>query len=69
MADTGWTNFGGQSRKWHYIGEDGRSLCGKWAAWTRGPFEQGMDESPDNCAACRRRLAKRKAVGESPSGD
>ena len=60
MADTGWTNFGGQSRKWHYIGEDGRSLCGKWAAWKPHRLEQGDNGSPDNCASCRRRFAKRE---------
>lgn len=62
----GWTDYGGSSRKWHYVTDadgDGRSLCGKWA---RSPFAAGVlhvadgkDESPDNCAECKRRKAKR----------
>ena len=48
------------SRKAHYLTRStgGFSLCRKWAALA--PFssldlEQGNDDSPDNCAACRRR--------------
>lgn len=54
----GWTNLGGQSKKWHYI-IDGRSLCHKWMVWKTHELEQGEDDSPDNCADCRRRLGKR----------
>jgi hypothetical protein len=45
--------------KWHYIGEDGRSLCGKWLHLI-GPLEHGNDNSADNCAECKRRLEKIK---------
>lgn len=45
--------------KFHYYGEDGRSLCGKWGRVGDQPeVEQGMDDHTDNCAACKRKLAK-----------
>jgi len=48
------------SRKWHYF-VDGKSLCGKWwAPWLRNDVEQGNNDSPDNCAECKRRLKKHK---------
>jgi len=47
-----------RSRKAHYF-VDGMSLCNKYGFY-RGSLEQGNDDSPDNCAACRRKLAKRK---------
>ncbi len=61
MSDspTGWTNFGGQSRKWHFVAEDGRSLCGNWLLWKGHELAQGNEDSPDNCAGCQRRLKKR----------
>ena len=65
----GWTNFGGQSRKFHYIpAENDRALCGKWAL---SPFA-GKDArqlanlqpddgpSKDDCVACRRKLDRRR---------
>lgn len=60
----GWGWAMGQ-RKAHYY-RAGRSLCRHWssmlfkAAGIR--LEQGNDESPDNCVACRKRLAQSKAV-------
>jgi len=47
------------SRKWHYF-KEGMSLCGKWALlrWKSVGYEYGNDNSPDNCASCRRRLLK-----------
>lgn len=53
----GWADVG--AGRWHYIKPDGRSLCGRWMHLGRSPLEQGGDDSPDNCAECRRRLAKR----------
>ena len=54
------------ARKWHYFCEDGnpslRSLCRMWGAFNRTGLEQGNDESPDNCKACRKALLKRAAV-------
>lgn len=59
----GW-GFPAQSRKAHYFvikaGDSvGMSLCGRWGFYG-GATEQGKDDSPDNCAECKRRLAKRK---------
>jgi len=55
----GWAfvNYGyGVTRKAHYIGENCRSLCGRYI-WI-GPVEQGNDNSSDNCAICKRKLKK-----------
>jgi hypothetical protein len=51
----GWSRTPG---KWHYFTADGISLCRKWHHFI-APREAGNDDSPDNCAECRRRLAKR----------
>ena len=56
----GW-NWLHNSRKWHYFGVDGRSLCGGFALFgSNADAETGNDDSKDNCAKCRRELAKRK---------
>lgn len=44
-------------RKWHYVIGD-TALCGT-VIWGGQP-EQGNDNSPDNCAACKRKLTKRR---------
>jgi len=49
-----------QSPKWHYF-VDSRSLCGKWLGLGLGELEQGKNDSPDNCVACKKALQKRKA--------
>ncbi len=53
------------SRKAHYIGPDGRSLCRKWQSWAPVVrLELEAPDSPpsrDDCAACRRKLEKRQA--------
>jgi hypothetical protein len=61
----GWTDFGGQARKFHYIpADDPQALCGKWGL---SPFVGEAREkahlqadtgkaSPDDCVACRRKL-------------
>ena len=46
------------SKKWHYF-RNGNSLCGKWATFG-SEFEQGNNDSPDNCMACRRKLEAEK---------
>jgi len=40
------------------------TLLRKWAiiGFFRGKLEQGNDDSPDNCAECKKRLKKRKEV-------
>ena len=59
----GWA-FITNSPKWHYL-RNGRSLCGKWMVLRTTYFEQGNENSRDNCAACRKKrlaeLAKAKA--------
>ena len=52
----GW-GFPGTSKKAHYF-VDMMALCGKWGFYA-GPLELGNDGSPDNCAECKRKLAKR----------
>lgn len=50
---TGWWNpepYLSRSR-WHFIGPDGRSLCGKYL-YVAGPLDQGEDNHPQNCRAC-----------------
>ncbi len=48
------------STKWHYF-RNSRSLCGKFALLSSTSLEQGNDNSPDNCAPCKRALLKEKA--------
>ena len=53
----GW-GWPGNAKKAHYF-VGSRSLCGKWLYL--GSLEQGNDDSPDNCAVCKRKLKKRRA--------
>lgn len=46
--------------KWHYFDKEGRSLCKRFMLFGKGHLEQGNDDSPDNCAACQRKLEKLK---------
>jgi len=61
MSETGWWNprpFDSRS-KFHYVGKDGTSLCGRWARFSgSGTVDEGMDDHKDNCAACRKKKAK-----------
>lgn len=53
----GWALMGGDRGKWHFFGNDSRSLCSKWAELSRNILDR--DVHLDNqCAACRRKLAK-----------
>lgn len=54
----GWTWLQ-NSRKWHYF-RDTRSLCGKWSYLGLDNFEKEGDDSPDNCAECRRKRKKER---------
>lgn len=60
MAKEGWTWLA-NSRKWHYF-VDGRSLCRRFMffAEPKSGYEQGNDDSPDNCQACLKQLNKRR---------
>lgn len=59
----GWSNLGGQARKFHFFDdpEPGtRALCGKWEIFRRHELEPDTgNASPDDCAACRRKLDAR----------
>lgn len=68
MELAGWTNFGGASRKFHFIpGDDEQSLCGKWLFLGKRVAHVLQEEtgkaSPDDCKTCRKRLdAKVKVI-------
>ncbi len=49
--------------KWHYFVKY-ESLCGRWGTFGMDDLEKGMDDSPDNCKMCRRKLKARQAKGE-----
>ena len=58
-SEKGW-NWLSNTPKWHYF-LDGRSLCGKWLGLGLGKTcddDPKTDNSPDNCAACRKKVAK-----------
>jgi hypothetical protein len=60
MSDAGWF-WPVNSRKAHFYKEgDDTSVCGKWLVFS-SVREQGNDNSSDNCAACKKRLAKLNA--------
>lgn len=63
--DEGWTWLS-NARKWHYF-VDKKSLCSKWEIWTDDGLEEGKDDSPDNCVACKRKLKKRRNTKDDPS--
>jgi hypothetical protein len=47
------------ARKAHYF-RDHRSLCGRW--WYTGELDDpGPQASPDDCAACQKKLTSSKA--------
>lgn len=59
MSKEGWGHIH-NSRKWHYFRER-QSLCNKWGIFPGIiELEQGNDDSSDNCAACKRKLAKER---------
>ena len=53
------------SRKAHYFDNDGRSVCRKFMVLIvdvlRREAQDTGDESPDNCAACKKKVAKLRA--------
>jgi hypothetical protein len=51
----GWVFIYG-ARLWHYIDEDGRSLCRRWLYLGNSVPEQSNNYSPDNCGTCRKKL-------------
>jgi len=64
---TGWWNpapFSSRSN-FHYVGEDGRTLCRRWLYMGVGTVEEGHNDHPDNCMACRVKLAQRPSAPTS----
>jgi hypothetical protein len=61
----GWSDLGGQARKFHYFVSDEpgtQALCNKWAIGRKHPLQpDGGKPSPDDCVACRRRFESRVA--------
>lgn len=47
------------ARKAHYM-VNNRSLCGRWGSFASLTLKQGNDASRNNCAECKRRLARQK---------
>lgn len=65
MAMEGW-KWLANATKWHYF-RDGRSVCGKWMNLGSGEFQQGNNDSPDNCKGCMNALAgKPKEKAHTP---
>ena len=56
----GWAESYG-SRKWHYF-VDGRSLCRNFGLIGNELLKEGQDNSPDNCTACKRELARKYSM-------
>ena len=61
MSNAGWSKPP-TAAKWHYFlaGED-RSLCLRYGFNLDGDREDTNDAYPDNCAACRKKLAPIRA--------
>lgn len=60
LKKEGWTLLL-NATKWHYF-RDKRSLCGKWMFFFSSDyvnFKQDNNESPDNCAICKRKRLKK----------
>lgn len=68
VKKTGWWNPRpmSSSSRFHYFGEDSRSLCGKWAHFGPGTdLDPSMDAHSENCADCKRRKSKLNAAAVS----
>ena len=47
------------ARKWHYFGEDRRSLCGRWAMlWGIQPYPKHLIDERQICVACDKKREK-----------
>lgn len=59
----GWSNMGGQARKFHYFDSNepaAVALCGKWGIWRSHALQVDNGQpGPDDCVVCRRKLDKR----------
>lgn len=50
----------GLAKKYHYFDDAVVSLCGRWMLLTQDLDDQ-MDDHKENCAACKREVAKVRA--------
>lgn len=50
-ARVGWV-WRDNMRQPHYIGDDGRSLCGKWGVFSREDLQDTPHPSASPCKAC-----------------
>lgn len=71
---TGWWNPTPYSKRrrviFHYVAEDGRTLCRKWAYVGLGTLEEGNDDHWDNCSECKKKkLALNAKSAKSPNAD
>lgn len=69
---TGWWNPTPYSNRrrviFHYVAEDGRTLCRKWGYVGLGTLEDGNDDHADNCAECKKKkLAMNAKNAKSPN--
>lgn len=65
---TGWWNPTPYSIRrrvvFHYVDEDGRTLCRKWGYIGLGTLEEGNDDHADNCAECKKKKLALNAKSE-----
>lgn len=70
MQGKGWSFGVAGARKFHYFGDDGRSLCGRYGSFGV-PSEAFEPEtglaSKDDCAACRRKVDTAQQTDEFPT--
>lgn len=61
----GWGKPTATARKYHYFGDDFRSLCGNYG-WlgSRDELEDEYDDHSENCASCKRKRLAQKAKEE-----
>lgn len=72
-ATRGWFWPPSGTRKAHYFNGSGQAVCVKYMLWPGvfedlhpRNFEDHGDDSPDNCAACKKAVAK---LREAEAGD
>ncbi len=68
---TGWGYVHGldgraSGRKAHYFDEEGESLCRRWMRFSDNGLEDELDDHAENCAACKKRIAKWREAHDVP---
>lgn len=69
-AIRGWTFPDGSTKAHYFLDANEPSLCRRWAVFNPDPnrFSDAHDNHSDNCAACRKALAKIRAKEGRPHG-